>query len=46
MKNYNETIKEMESNGWFRISESNTHIFFVKRTSDGYFIRTAIEYAK
>ena len=44
MKNYNETIKEMEANGWFRVHESNTHIFFAKRTSDGLFIRTAVAY--
>ena len=44
MKNYNETVREMEAKGWFRVSESKTHIFFAKRNANGTFSRTSVEY--
>ena len=46
MKTYNETIQAMEQAGWFRVHETTTHIFFVKRAADGSFMRTAVEYMR
>jgi predicted RNA binding protein YcfA (HicA-like mRNA interferase family) len=46
MKNYEETIKMMEADGWFRVNESKTHIFFCKRLVDGNFARKTVEYSK
>jgi predicted RNA binding protein YcfA (HicA-like mRNA interferase family) len=46
MLNYAETLKLMEAEGWERVHESNTHIFFVKRLSDGSFARNAVEYKR
>ena len=44
IKSYNETIAEMENKGWFRVSETRTHIFFYKRMADGSFARCTMEY--
>ena len=44
MKNYEETIKMMEADGWFRVHETTTHIFFYKRLADGSFAKKTIEY--
>ena len=44
MKTYDETIKEMETDRWFRVHETNTHIFFYRRMADGSFERTSVEY--
>ena len=46
MKNYNETIKMMEADGWFRVHETSTHIFFYKRMPHGGFAKTCVEYSK
>lgn len=46
MKNYEETIKMMEADGWFRVNESKTHIFFYKRLSNGNFSTKTVEYSK
>ena len=46
MKNYEETIKTMEAEGWFRVWETASHIFFCKRLADGRFARKSVEYKK
>lgn len=46
MLNYAETLKLMEAEGWARVHESNTHIFFVKRLSNGNFARKTVEYKR
>lgn len=45
MKNYAETIEMMELEGWFRVHENNTHIFFYKRLADGSFAKKSVEYS-
>ena len=45
MKNYAETIEMMELAGWFRVHETNTHIFFCKRMADGSFANKSVEYS-
>ena len=42
---YKEVLKREEVGGQFRYSESNTHIFFAKRTSSGNFEYKSVEYS-
>lgn len=44
MKNYIETIEMMKNLGWSRVHETKSHIFFVRRMSNGCFERKTVEY--
>ena len=41
---YNEVIKRESTDGWFRVSENLTHIFFYRRLADGGYERKVVRY--